>query len=73
MNEIEKLAQDADFIVNGYAFFCNEATVRVLNLNNTCRATVINREGQVISTSMTDVEISIVLTYWNRNRQLIED
>lgn len=34
MNEIEKLAQDADFIVNGYAFFCNEATVRVLNLND---------------------------------------
>lgn len=73
MNEIEKLAQDADFIVNGYAFFCNDAAIRVLNLNDTCRATVINREGQVISTSMEDVEISIVLTYWNRNRQLIEE
>lgn len=73
MNEIEKFVQNADFIVNGYAFFCNEATVRVLDLNDTSRATVINREGQVISTSMADVEISIVLTYWNRNRQLIEE
>lgn len=73
MNEIEKLAQDADFIVNGYAFFCNEASIRVLNLNDPCRATVINRECQVISTSMADVEISIVLTYWNRNRRLIEE
>ena len=34
MSEIEKIAQGADFIVNGYSFFCQDSMVRVLNLNN---------------------------------------
>lgn len=34
MNEIEKLAQEADFIVNGYSFFVQNGSVRVLNLND---------------------------------------
>lgn len=73
MGEVEKMAQNADFIVNGYSFFCKEDNVRVLNLNDASRATVISRDGQVLETSMDDIEISIVLGYWEKNKQFLEE
>jgi len=72
MSEIEKVAQIADFIVNGYSFLCQDEIVRVLNLNDTVRATVLNRNGDVLETSMDDIEISIVRTYWEKNKQFAE-
>lgn len=73
MSEIEKMAQNADFIVNGYSFFCKEKNIRVLNLNDASRAAVISRDGQVLETSMDDIEISIVLSYWEKNKQFLEE
>ena len=73
MSEIERVAQSADFIVNGYSFICKENTVRVLNLNDTARAAVLNADGEVLETSMDDIEISIVQTYWEKNKQFVEE
>lgn len=73
MSEIEKVAKDADFIVNGYSFFCGEGKVRVLNLNDTARAAVMALNGEILETSMDDVEISIVKKYWDRNKQFVEE
>ncbi len=73
MSEIEKVAQNADFIVNGYSFACEGEKVRVLNLNDATRAAVLNKLGEVLETSMDDIEISIVRTYWDKNKQFAED
>ena len=73
MSEIEKVAQNADFIVNGYSFMCKENKVRVLNLNNTSRAAVLDMFGEVLETSMDDIEISIVQAYWEKNKQFVEE
>ncbi len=73
MSEIEKVAQNADFIVNGYSFSCEEGKVRVLNLNDTTKAAVLNKLGEVLETSMDDIEISIVRVYWDKNKQFAED
>lgn len=73
MNEIEKVAQIADFIVNGYSFICEDGKVRVLNLNDTARAAVLNANGEVLETSMDDIEISIVQAYWEKNKQFAEE
>lgn len=73
MSEIEKVAQNADFIVNGYSFICQGGKVRVLNLNDTTRATVLNLNGEVLETSMDDIEISIVQAYWEKNREFAEE
>jgi hypothetical protein len=73
MSELEKVVQSADFIVNGYSFDCNADVVRVLNLNYTSKAAVLNKSGEVLETSMDDIEISIVLAYWNKNKQFAED
>ena len=73
MSEIEKVAQLADFIVNGYSFICEKTQIRVLNLNDTTRAAVLDINGEVLETSMDDIEISIVQAYWEKNKQFAED
>lgn len=73
MSDLEKMAQLADFIVNGYSFLCEDGKVRVLNLNDTTRAAVLNRDGEVLETSMDDIEISIVQAYWEKNKQFAEE
>ena len=72
MNEIERIAQDADFIVNGYSFFCQNGQVRVLNLNTPVRAAVLNQMSKVQETSMDDIDLSIVQAYWEKNKQFVE-
>lgn len=73
MSEIEKVAQLADFIVNGYSFICENTQTRVLNLNDISRAAVLDLNGEVLETSMDDIEISIVQAYWEKNKQFAED
>ena len=73
MSEIERIAQGADFIVNGYSFFCQDSMVRVLNLNNPACAAVLNKNGDVLETSMDDIELSIVQNYWEKNKEFVED
>ena len=70
-DKIDEIAQNANFIVNGYAFTCENEKVRVINLNNMDKATVLNMSGEVLMTSMDDIEISIVQKYWERNKQFV--
>ena len=69
--KIDKIAQNANFIVNGYAFACENEKVRILNLNNMDKASVIDMNGEVLMTSMDDIEISIVQKYWEKNKQFV--
>ena len=73
MTDIREVADHADMIVNGYAYTKERDFIKVLNLNNMEKAVVINRFGEVLETSMDDIEIQIVKTYWNRNKELMEE
>ena len=68
MDDIERLAQCADFIVNWYAYICQEESVRIVNLLDTARVAVLDMSGKVIESSMHDIEINIVQAYWAKNR-----
>lgn len=71
IDKINQIAQNANFIVNGYAFTCENEKVRVLNLNNMDKASVLDMNGKVLMTSMDDIEISIIQRYWEQNKQFI--
>lgn len=72
--ERNKIAEKADMIVCGYAFsHTDNDFIRVVNLNAPFHALVMTREGIVSETDMDDIEISIVLKYWNRNKKLLEE
>ena len=67
MCNVFKIADQADIIVNGYAFTKDKDNVRILNLNHTDRAALLRKNGEVLETSMNDIELDIVLDYFKKN------
>lgn len=68
MIDIEKIADGANMIVNGYAFTAKGEIVRVINLNNPASAAVIDAKDEIIETTMEDVELDIVADIYRRNK-----
>mgnify|MGYP000300120787 FL=1 len=73
MDKIKEIADKADMIVNGYAFTRENNQIRILNLNNLEKALVISEDGKVLETTMDDIEIRIVLDYWNSDCKFMEN
>ena len=73
MEKIKEIADTADMIVNGYAFMRENNQIRILNLNNLEKALVISEDGKVLETTMDDIEIRIVLDYWNSDCEFMEN
>ena len=72
MIDINKIADNADMIVNGYAFTKIPAGIQAFNLNR-ATACVIGMKDSVIESSMDDIELEIVMDYYQRNKQFMED
>jgi hypothetical protein len=70
--DIKKIADEADMIINGYAFTRNDNYIKVLNLNCVNHAAVIY-ENQIVETNMDDIENKIVLDYYLENKVFMED
>lgn len=73
MIDIKNIADKADMIINGYAFTKCDEGYQVLNLNKTSSAVVLSISGDVLETSMDDIEIEIVKDYYKKNRELMEE
>lgn len=71
MDKIREIADRADMIVNGYAFTSENGQIRVLNLNSLDKALVLSEDGRVLQTTMDDIEIRIVLYYWDNDRKFM--
>lgn len=70
--DIKAIADKADMIINGYAFTKDNEWVRVLNLNCMNHAAVILND-KIVETNMDDVENEIVMDYYKRNKQFMEE
>ena len=73
MIDIKAIADEADVSVNGYAFTKCELGFRVLNLNRPESAVVFSQKGEVLETTMDDIELDIVSDYLKKNRKFMED
>lgn len=73
MCNIIQVADAADVIVNGYAFTKTGNNVRILNLNKPDKAAFLNQVGEVLETSMDDIELDIVQEYYRKNSKFIEE
>lgn len=73
MPDIKTVADKADIIINGYAFTRENGQIRVLNLNNPNKAVVFSPEGEVLETTMDDIELSIADRYLKQNLKYMED
>lgn len=72
MRDIIQIAKDADMIVNGYAFTLEQGVIRVLNLDAPDSAVVMTRDGEVLETTMDDIEVQIVKDYLLRDLKYME-
>lgn len=73
MPDIKTIADKADIIINGYAFTRENDQIRVLNLNSPDRAVVFSQEGEVLETTMDDIELSIANRYLKQNMKYMEE
>lgn len=73
MIDIKKVADEAELIVNGYAFTKYNEGYKILNLNRPEHAVVLSKEGIVLETTMDDIEIEIVKDYYKKNNKFMED
>ena len=73
MCNVMEVADAAQVIVNGYAFTKAGDKVKVLNLNRPKKAVVLSNRGEILETSMDDVELDIVLEYYKLNRKYMEE
>lgn len=73
MVDIKKVADDAEMIVNGYAFTICQQGIGVLNSNNPDSAALLTNDNGVLETSMDDIEIQIVKDYLKNNRKFMEE
>ena len=72
-DELLKVSSDADMIVCGYAFTETEdSNIRVLDLKEPHHALLMSPQGEILETTMNDVELSIVEGYWDKNRKYVE-
>ncbi|MCI9207462.1 DUF7723 family protein [Adlercreutzia caecimuris] len=68
MPDVAQIADDADVIVNGYAFtHAENGSVRVLNLNRPTSAAVFGPKEELWETTMDDIELEIVREYLARS------
>lgn len=70
-HSIKEIADQADMIINGYAFTKSGRKVKVFNLNNPGHASVIIN-GEIMETNMDDIENVIVLDYYTENKRFME-
>ena len=72
--QLMSIAENAKFVVNGYAFTATEnGFVSILNLYHPDCAMVVNKECQIIETNMDPIEQEIVLALCRKNMQFMED
>lgn len=73
MTNFRTVAEEANMIINGYAFTKKGENIRVLNLNNPEMAIVFDENCEVLETSMSDIEIRIVKDYLLNNIEFMEE
>ena len=72
--ELQKIAENAKIIVNGYAFSKrDDGFISILNLDHPDCAMVISKELEIIETNMDEIEQDIVLSLAKRNLSFLED
>lgn len=73
MIDIKQIADEADVIIDGYAFSRYEQGFRVLNLNAPEKATVFSADGTVLETTMNDIELHIAQKHFSSILKYMED
>ncbi len=70
MLDVKKIADSADVVLNGYAFTSENQNIKVINLNQPTKSALIIHD-EISETSMDDIEIDIVMEYFQKTKKYI--
>ena len=70
--KIQKIAEEADMIVKGYAFKKDGEFIHVFNMNDGVSAMVIDKDGTMLETNMNEIEQVIVKNIWEKDSKYME-
>ena len=74
LEELSLARKNSDMIVCGYAFSrVDDSLIRIVDLNEPHHALVMSSIGDVLETTMDDVELDIVKGYWQKNQKHMEE
>ena len=74
MFDPKRVADEADVIIDGYAYIeKGEGRITVVNLNREGHAALIFPTGEVVESSMDEIELAIALDYLDRAKTYMED
>ena len=74
MFDPKRIADEADVIIDGYAFIRKEEDrITIVNLNREGHAALVFPSGEVVETSMDDIELSIAMDYLERAKAYMEE
>ena len=70
MFDPKRIADEADVIIDGYAFIKKEeGRITIVNLNREGHAALVFPSGEVIETSMDEIELTIAMDYLERAKK----
>ncbi len=73
-NELKEIADNADLIIAGYSFTKGDnGFIRILNLENPKQACLLQKNGEMLETTMDDITLLKVQSYYLKNRELLEE
>lgn len=72
MVDMKQVADEAEVIIDGYAFSRYNGGYRVLNLNAPDKAAVFAADASVLETTMDDIELHIASKYLNSSLKYME-
>lgn len=68
------IADEAEVIIDGYAYIKkDEGRITIVNLNREGHAALLFPTGEVVESSMDEIELSIALDYLDRAKEYMED
>ncbi len=73
MTNYHEIAANASVIVNGYALQKIAKGVRVVNIHKPTHAAIFSESGELLETSMDDIELHIAKTYYEKGLTYMEE
>ena len=70
---VREIADAASLIIDGYAMEVLDNGVRITNLHQTDHVSFLSPSGEVLETTMDDIELHIAMKYYEKARGYMED
>ncbi len=73
MIDYNKIAEEAEVIISGYAFLRFDSHIKVVDLNDKKGVAVFETDGTLIETNMDDIQLTLTKKYLKKAVKYMEE